>query len=343
LPIQTFFNAALFILVLYALFTIGFPFLLAFLLALLLEPLVLLLSKKMKLRRIYAAFIICSLFTVVFVGVGYLLIYKVATEAVALSQAMISFLEEIDQGIGVLGERYQTLVMRMPLEYQEGIRQFAGTLFASMEGLLQPIIGIFFNLAKKVPNFFLQLVITFIAMFLISMRLPKKKQYFLNYFDPHVRPRVETVFKNLHHAVFGFLRAQIIISSFEYVFVLIGFLILGVNYPSATALLVTVVDIMPILGTGAVMVPMAIYQYLTGDVFQSIALIILYVVIIILRRIIDPKILGDAIGLSPLSVLISMYIGVVLTGFIGLFFGPAVVILFQALRKVGIINLNINF
>ena len=327
----------------YALFTIGFPFLLAFMLALLLEPFVLYLSKNLKLKRTYASLIICSLFTVIFIGVGYLLVYKVATEAIALSSAMLDFIQEINQGIGVLGERYQALVLTMPTEYQEGVRQFSGVLFASLQGLIEPVMTLFFNLAKKIPNFFLELVITFIAMFFISMRLPQKKRFFMQFFDPHVHLRVDTVMKNLHQAVFGFLRAQIIISICIFIFILIGFLILGVKYPSATALLITVVDILPILGTGAIMIPMAVYQFITGDLFLGIALLIQYGLNILLRRIIEPKVLGDAIGLSPLSVLISMYVGIVLTGFIGVFLGPAVVILFQALRKVGIININIKF
>ena len=343
MPIQTIFTAILFILAMYFLFTIGFPFLLAYLLALFLEPFVLFLSKKLKLQRTYASLIVCTIFTILFIGVGYLLIYKVATEAIALSSATLALFQEINQGIGVLGERYQSLVLTMPTELQEVFRQFSATLFDSLKGLIEPLMSLFFNLAKKIPNFFLELVITFIAMFFLSMRLPQKKHYFMQFFDPHVHSRVETVLKNLHRAVFGFLRAQIIISTCIFIFILIGFLILGVQYPSATALFITIVDILPILGTGSVIIPMAVYQFITGNVFLGVALLIQYGLVILLRRIIEPKVLADAIGLSPLLVLISMYVGIVVTGFVGLFLGPAVVILFQALRKVGIININIKF
>jgi len=342
MPVQTVILAIIIILVLYALFTIGFPFLLAYLLALLLEPFVLFLSKKLKMNRVYASLIICTLFTCILIGLGYLLVYKVATEVIALSSALLSSFQEINQGIGVLGESYQHFLQTMPLEYQADIRQFAGTLLESLTQLIEPVMAVFFNLAKKVPNFFLEFVITFIALFFISMNLPQNKQYFLHLFDQQARPRVETVMKSLQQAVFGFLRAQIIISCCIFIFLLIGFLILGIKYPSAIALLITVVDILPILGTGSILIPMSVYQLFTGDIFLGLALLILYVLVILLRRIIEPKILADAIGLSPLSVLISMYVGVVTTGFIGLFLGPAVLIVFQALKKVGIIDLKIK-
>jgi len=343
LSLRTVFYGILILLLLYGLFTVGFPFLLAFLLAFLLEPVILYISKEFKIKRSYSSVLVCTVFTLILLALSYFLVAKVAREAEALSRAMLSFIRDFNQGIDQISVRYSYLFETLPPEYQSSLQQIASSLLESMQTFLRQSISFSFNIARQIPNIFIELLIVFIAMYLISLRLPHMKQSFMRFFDESNHSRLDSVLKQLQQAVFGFIRAQIIISSIEFFFVLFGFLILGVSYPSATALLVTIVDFLPILGTGAVMIPMAFYQYLSGDLFLSVGLLVHYAVIIIFRRIIDPKILADNIGISSLSALISMYLGIKLVGVVGLFMGPAVVILFQAMNKVGLLKLKVKF
>ena len=106
-----------------------------------------------------------------------------------------------------------------------------------------------------------------------------------------------------------------------------------VRFALTTALVVTLVDFLPIFGAGSVIVPMAIYDFVKGEVFLSIGLLVLYGLLIVLRRSLEPKILGDAMGIGALSTLVSMYIGFELTGLIGLILGPSVVIVYTALVR----------
>jgi predicted PurR-regulated permease PerM len=110
----------------------------------------------------------------------------------------------------------------------------------------------------------------------------------------------------------------------------------------AIALLVCIVDIMPILGTGSVLVPWASYLILTGDWYTGIGLIVLFLFITVFRRVIEPKVLGDSIGISALAALISLYVGLKLAGVVGVFLGPLVVIIFMAARKAGLFQLKIR-
>jgi sporulation integral membrane protein YtvI len=341
--LRTIINIALILLILYFLFTVGFSLVLAFLMAFLLEPIIIFLSNKLKLNRIYISLSICSLFTLLIIFLGYLLVAKVATETAALSRSLIAFTRDLGQNTDSLAMRYQDLFQSLSPEYQSSLRQATESLLKSLQELLGQIFSFSFNIAKMIPNFFIEVIIVFIAMYLISLRLPSLKRFFFQFFDPADHPRIDVVLQQLHRAIFGFIRAQLIISTFEFVFVLIGFVILDVPYPSATALIVTLVDILPILGTGAVMIPMAAYQYVTGNVFLGMGLLVHYGIIIIFRRIIDPKIMADSIGISPLAALVSMYLGLKLAGFVGLFLGPAVVILFQALLSVKIIKIKVKF
>ena len=123
---------------------------------------------------------------------------------------------------------------------------------------------------------------------------------------------------------------------------MIGLLILGIRYPLAIALLVTIVDILPVLGTGTVLVPWAGYLIVSGDFFTGIGLILLYLIITVIRRIVEPKVLGDAIGISALAALISLYVGYELMGVIGVFLGPIVVMIFLAARRAGLLQFRIK-
>jgi sporulation integral membrane protein YtvI len=127
-----------------------------------------------------------------------------------------------------------------------------------------------------------------------------------------------------------------------YIVALVGLLILRVDYPLAIALLIVLVDILPVLGTSAVLIPWAVYSFLAGNAQLGIGLVILWLVILIFRRLIEPKIIGDAVGINALAALISMYVGFKLVGAVGLILGPIVVIIYLALRRVGILQFNIK-
>jgi sporulation integral membrane protein YtvI len=343
LSLKTILYSALGLLLLYGLFTLGLPFLLALLLALLLEPLIQHLSRKTRVKRFYSSLFVCTVFVIGVIGVGYIIIAKVSREIVGLAKTMLVFIKESSHGLDRLNDRTQHLFASLPPEYQTSFHQIFRGLLEALQGMIGQVAEIFFNIAKKLPNVFLEVLIVFIALYLISLNFPRLKHRFMQFFDPEVHERVEIVLKNLHHAVMGFIRAQVIISILIYFVVFLGFLVLGISYPSATALLVTIVDILPVLGTGSVIIPMSIYDYLTGNYFQAVGLLIHYAVIITFRRIVEPKIMANAMGIGALSALISMYIGFKLTGFIGLILGPSVVIFFQALVQVGIIKIKIKF
>lgn len=341
--LRTIINIALILLLLYFMFTTGFSLVLAFLLAFLLEPVIMLLSTKLKIKRIYMSLSVCTVFTALIGFLGYFLVAKIATEGAALFRWLLSFTSGLGPNINNLVLQYDDFFNTLPPEFQTTFQQTAHSMLTSLQELLNHAVTLSFNIFKMLPNFFFELIIVFIAMYLLSLSMPSMKASFLQFFETADHPRLEIVLQQLHKAVFGFIRAQLIISFLEFVFAYIGFLILGINYPAATALLVTAVDILPVLGTGAVMVPMVIYQYISGNIFLAVGLLIHYAIIIVFRRIIDPKILGDSIGISALATLVSMYLGVKVAGAVGLFLGPAVVILFQALMRVKIIKLKVKF
>lgn len=334
------------LLFLYGLFTVGSPFLLALIITIFLEPVVQLFMRIPRLTRVASATLVCSLFTLVMLGLMYLIGLKVISEFLAFLKKLPSYLNDANELIQVtvvdLQMQYDQLPDDVVSQIQSGTDTGIRALIDSLNSLLGNISGSFFALAKAIPNLFIFFIVFIVALYLTSYSLTTFKGAFLSLFEEKSRGKISEVLLNLRNAIFGFLRAQAIISFLTYIVALIGLLILDVNFALAIALLIIIVDILPILGTGSVLVPWAIYTLLTGDSFQGIGLIVLFLVITVFRRMIEPKILGNSIGIGALSTLISLYVGFKLVGVIGFFLGPIVVIVYVAMRKVGLLNIKIK-
>ena len=118
-----------------------------------------------------------------------------------------------------------------------------------------------------------------------------------------------------------------------------GFWLLGIAHPVSMALLVAFVDLLPILGTGAVLVPWAAFLLLSGNTGLGLQMALLYAVISMVRSLLEPKVLGNQVGLHPLVALSSAYLGGAVLGFWGIFLGPLGAIVAQDLIAHGVIRL----
>lgn len=331
---------------LYGLFTVGSPFLLAIVAALFLEPVIVPMMKLFRMSRIAASVVVCTLFTLVLFGLAYLLGVQMVDQLVDFWGQAPRYFSEASRYIEDATERTQLFYNSLPSDMAEkaqgAIESGMKALTESLNGIMKGISGYFIGFAKFIPNFFIFFIVFLVALFLFSFSMPQLKRSFLSMFEDKSQGKVDEVLQNLRGSVFGFLRAQLILSAMTYIIAMTGLLILKVDYPLAISLLIVVVDILPILGVGSALVPWALYSFLTGNAFLGFGLLILFVFITIIRRIVEPKVLGDAVGISALAALIGLYVGFKLFGVIGLFFGPIIIIIYQAMRKVGLMQFKIK-
>ena len=135
-------------------------------------------------------------------------------------------------------------------------------------------------------------------------------------------PSCSQTHRTLAKALFGWLKAQFIILCCMFLVMFIGFTILNVHYALLIALGIAVMDALPILGSGLVMIPWIGYQLFFGSLPMGIGLALIYVLLIFTRQSIEPRVVGGQFGLPPLWTMCAMYAGFRLFGFIGLFRGP---------------------
>ncbi|WP_274364914.1 sporulation integral membrane protein YtvI [Paenibacillus thermotolerans] len=329
------------LLFLYGLFTIGAPFLLALLIAIFLEPLNGLMVKYLKMNRLVAATVTCTVFIAILLGLVYLLLLKIFSELVSLLRNLNY--AELNQLVSDALVRLDTVLADLPPDVAYSIKHYIATSTQELSGLTSRISGITVGALTAVPGLLVLSLVFFVALYLFSFSLTTIKQSFLSFFEERSRGKVEKVLLDLRSAVIGFIRAQAILSLLTFMIAFIGLLILDVRYALAITFVIIVVDILPVLGTGSVLVPWAAYSYIIhGDVHLAVGLLILFLVITVFRRIVEPKILGEQMGIGALASLISLYVGFALVGPIGLILGPIVVIVYQAMAKVGLLKIKIR-
>jgi sporulation integral membrane protein YtvI len=327
-------------------FTIGFPFMLALLVAILLEQPIQWLMKLSRMNRGWSAMVACTLFTAGVLGFFYLLGFKMVSELIQFWNNAPDYINESKLFFENTSEKTRIFYKTLPAGLAEQIQSWTeagiNTLTENIKEIISAISGYFLNIAKTIPNLFIFFAVFVIGLFLISLSLPSLHQSFLNLFENRSQSKAMSILNDLRKAIYGFLFAQILISILTYFVTLIGLLFLRVEYPLAIALLVVAVDILPVLGSGVVLVPWALYSMLTGSLPLGIGLLILFVVIMLFRRLVEPKIIGNAVGINALATLVSMYIGFKLVGVIGLIIGPVLIIVYMALRRVGLLQINIK-
>ncbi|WNR43380.1 sporulation integral membrane protein YtvI [Paenibacillus roseipurpureus] len=331
---------------LYISFTIGLPFLLALVTAIFLDPLAVLFMRVARMSRFVSVTIVSTLFTLLMLALIYFIGMNVVTELIDLGRKAPNYMDEVnkyvDQAVVRTQVFYDSLSPEMAAQVQTWVERSTETLTGALTSALSGISSFFLNMAGKIPNLFMLLIVYVIALYLCMYSLPNMKIAFLSIFEPRSSEKMGNVLTYLREAIFGFIRAQLIMAIFTYLVTFIGLLVLRAEYPLAISLLVMVMEFVPVIGTGLIFIPWIIYQLIIGHTGMGIGLLVLFLVLVIFRRIIEPKVLSDAVGINSLAALISLYVGFEWLGFAGLFLGPLVVIIYQSLRKAGILNFNIK-
>ena len=318
------------------------PLLFALATALLLEPSIRRLQENYKLKRAHAVTVIFSLFIIILGLSLYFLVVIFVQQVMALSQKLPYVLNEATKVLDRLIQTWQSYSSSIPQEIIDSLERGVNTVEQMLLSFATNLTQSLVPYIAAIPAFLIHFLVYLIALFLICLDLPQLKQGMRRYLSERTEQRLGMVVAQLSKAGIGFLKAQFLLSLITFFLALSGLFVLGVDYAALMALVIVVVDILPILGTGSVLVPWGLISMANGNNTLGIGLIVLFVVITVVRRIIEPKVFSTNLGISPLAALVSVYLGFQLLGFIGLFVGPVVVILVEALAKAGVIKWTIK-
>lgn len=322
-----------------------YPFIIAFGLAYLINPLVLFLQRKARLPRALAVLVtLLSIFSAL-AGLITLLIVEIVAGANYLSSHLPKQLNTLIQigenffafSIMPFFERISVLFSSLDQEQQttilENIQNIGTALTTSIGNFIQDFFQRIPKFISWFPNAATVIVFSILATFFISNDWNRIRVFFSKLLPQKAKASIGNVLLDLKKAFFGFLKAQFTLVMFTTILVLIGLLVLRIEYAITIALLTGLLDLLPYLGSGTVFLPWIIYEVVSGDFSQAIALSILYIVVIVQRQVMEPKVLSSSIGIDPLLTLISLFVGYKLIGFLGLIAGPIILVILTALHK----------
>ena len=182
------------------------------------------------------------------------------------------------------------------------------------------------------------LIVFIMAAYFITADYPHYRFLMTDRLPPEVRAFVSHVKHTALGAFAGYVRAEVIISAGGFAILLVGFLLIGQPYAVLLALLLAVLDFIPIIGSGTVMVPWAFIDLLTGNWFHAVGLMVVWGIICVFRRVAEPKAVGSQTGLSPILSLISMYVGMRVGGVLGMILGPVLCLVAINVARTGIFD-----
>lgn len=201
------------------------------------------------------------------------------------------------------------------------------------------VLGMITSFAGQLPALLIKLIFTIVASFFFTIDYYRISNFILIQFSTE---RQELLFKIKNNGIgtLGkFIRAYAFIITITFTELSLGFWIIGIPNPIFFGVLIAIIDIMPIIGTGAVLLPWSVISFLIGNSRVGIEMLILYIVITAVRQTIEPKIVGQQIGLHPIVTLLLMYVGAQLMGVLGLFLLPIIATLLHKMNKDGTIHL----
>lgn len=302
-----------------------FPFLLGMLLALTAEPMVSFLHKRRVPRAVCAGIGVSMAFC--FLAMLVLILCAFALRELRAVAGVLPDLEDTAKsGITLLQSWLLELAAHTPQSVQpllsENVTSFFSNGTALLDKAIRYVLGLAGSFLSHVPDSALSLGTAVISSFLISARLPRIKAWIEKRLPREkLRPIIEGL-KRMKNAVGGWLLAQLKLMGVTFVILTLGFVLLRIAYAPLWALVVSLVDALPVLGTGTVLIPWAVICFLQGEAARAIGLLGVYAVITLTRSMLEPKLIGRHLGLDPLVTLMALYAGYKLWGVGGMIFAP---------------------
>ncbi|MDO4539991.1 MAG: sporulation integral membrane protein YtvI [Syntrophomonadaceae bacterium] len=316
------------------------PFLVAVVIAVLLEPVVRFFMTRVRLRRSLSA-----LLALLTVGGGifwllYILISVTAREISSIYHQVLPYSGEyMNQFMGWLADwRIFFLSGEAPAVVSDALQESLLKLSTMAENAVNVLLNAMMQFLSALPGLAIFVMIVMVASFFFIKDREAVRNFLLNMLPEASRDTTREIIVNLFDKLFGFIRAYMTLVGITAILTMVGLKILGVEQVLTLGLLIGIADILPILGPGLIYIPWIVWAAVTGDTGMAIGLAVLYVIISAVRQFLEPKVVGDNIGLHPLATLIALYVGLRLGGAVGMLLGPVVIVVVVALYQEGLLE-----
>ncbi len=341
------------------------PFIVAFAVAILLQKPLRIISAKTKIKKNILGAIAVLLIIAVIISAVVLVGYRLFVEFKGFGEYIMSKISDLPNlirsaeswilaRITVLPDSLEKtvtdsvtgIVDRLLLASQEEVSNLPQPTDTGFDlSLLATPLGGLLSTAKQIPGIFAAVFMSIIACFFITCDYDK----FTNLIRENISREHEVAIVKTRRLLGGIL-GKMLKSYATLIFITFCEVSIGLNilkligvysggYILVLSIITAIVDILPVLGTGTILIPWAVFNLFTGNIGLAIGLIIMYVVITVIRQVLEPRLVAMNVGMHPVITLFGMYLGVQLFGFLGIFILPITFVLVKALNDEGIIHL----
>ncbi len=305
------------------------PFIIAYFFASLIEPIVKFIENKLRIPRKIGS-ILSILFVLGFIGsiIGFL-ISRLIKEVRAVYMGLEISMDSLTEFFNSIIDKANDIFIQLPDQVTDLVSKGLQELTNDLQSVLGKIVDWLqasIQVAMNLPQILIFIIVTLLATYFMS----SDKNTIIKFLDIQIPTnwlnKSKGITKNVFTALFGWLKAQLIMTSITFSELLIGFLIIGIDNALLLALIIALVDVLPVLGAGTVLIPWSIINLILGNTKLGLSTALLYVIILFVRQLLEPKVLGKQIGVHPLFTLAGMYIGLKIWGVAGMFVGPLAIV-----------------
>lgn len=315
------------------------PFVIGWIIASIASPVVNFLEKKVKIvRKLGTVIIIVTVLSGIILFL-YLVSSKIIEELETFFLILPSMYEDLESGFGEIGNGMQGIYKILP----DGIQNGLSTIVSDMDESIGKIVSTLSTptmfaagrLAKRIPSIFVAMIVTFVSAYFFITDRDEILRWAKKVTPNAIVIRMTMVSDNLKYAVGGYFKAQFKIMAVVFLLLVAGFMVMGIHFSFLLAILIAFLDFLPFFGTGTALIPWALYKLLTGSYRMFVGLLVLYLVTQLIRQLIQPKLVGDSMGMKPLPTLIFLYAGYRIGGLFGMIFAVPVALIIINLYHAG--------
>ena len=315
------------------------PFILGWLIALIASPVVHFFEEKLKVKRKAMTAVVIVAVLAVVVLLVYLLGAKLIKEGVNFVNELPNIWNSILVELNKVGANLQGVYNRMPADTQATIDDILVELGNYADGVMSrielPSFEAVGNVAKQIPDIFLGVVMCLLSAYFFVADKGYMSAVAEKYLPASVRYHFNLIRRSFRNAVGGYFRAQFKIECWVYILLVIGLMILGVDYAFLVAFGIAILDFLPVFGTGTVMIPWALIELLSNNYRMMFGLLAIWLIAQLVRQVIQPKIVGDSIGMDAIPTLFLLYIGYRVAGVLGMILAVPIGIIVVNLYEEG--------
>ena len=318
------------------------PFVIGWIISLLASPVVRFFEEKLKVRRKGASVIVIvavlSAVIVLVYAVGSILI----REGIGFVNELPMMLEDIRGEFIKVGLNLQGIYDRLPEDMQNTLYRVGAEMSSYLSGMMEgagiPTFEAVSNVAKQIPDIFLGVIMCILSAYFFVADKNYMSDAMQKYLPDSVRYQYNLIRRSFRKAVGGYFKAQLKIEFWIYLLLVIGLLTLHVPYALLIALGIAFMDLLPVFGTGTIMIPWAIIEILSKNYMMSVGLLIIWCVTQLVRQVIQPKIVGDSMGMDAIPTLFLLFIGYKVAGVLGMILAVPIGIIVVNLYEEGVFD-----